>query len=81
MNRGADADGPDASDLGAIPRNGDSRMECRIGWYLYVPAAGDPVAQVPPETAFDHLPDDWRCPRCERQILFPARHVGRISAA
>jgi rubredoxin len=46
-------------------RGGDPRMECRICWYIYDPAAGDSVGEVPPGSAFDGLPDAWRCPRCD----------------
>lgn len=41
------------------------RMECGVCWYVYDPAAGDDVWQVPPGTAFADLPDDWRCPNCD----------------
>lgn len=39
--------------------------ECGICWYVYQPAQGDDVWQVPPGTPFEALPDDWRCPRCD----------------
>ena len=43
----------------------DSRLECRICWYLYDPAEGDPVQQIPPGTPFLELPGHWRCPQCD----------------
>jgi rubredoxin len=43
----------------------NTRVECRICWYLYDPAAGDPDQQVPPGTPFLELPDYWRCPQCD----------------
>lgn len=43
----------------------DARLECRICWYVYDPAAGDDVEQVPPGTAFLQLPSHWRCPQCD----------------
>ena len=43
----------------------DARLECRICWYVYDPAAGDPVHQVEPGTPFRGLPDFWRCPECD----------------
>jgi len=46
-----------------IDRN--SRMECRICWYVYDPAIGDPVWQVPPGTPFTRLPEHWKCPECD----------------
>jgi rubredoxin len=43
----------------------NTSVECRICWYLYDPAAGDPDQQVPPGTPFLELPDYWRCPQCD----------------
>ena len=43
----------------------DARLECRICWYVYDPAVGDPVNQVEPGTPFRQLPDFWRCPECD----------------
>ena len=43
----------------------DARLECRICWYVYDPAVGDEVWQVPPGTPFTQLPDHWRCPGCD----------------
>ena len=45
----------------------DSRLECRICWYLYDPAEGDPDQQVPPGTPFLQLPGHWRCPQCDAE--------------
>jgi rubredoxin len=47
-------------------RAGDAgtRMECRICWYVYDPAHGDDVWQIPPDTPWDALPDHWSCPNC-----------------
>jgi len=42
----------------------DTRLECRICWYVYDPALGDEVEQVPPGTAFADLPMHWCCPQC-----------------
>lgn len=41
--------------------------ECRICWYVYDPAAGDPFEQVSPGTAFSELPAHWRCPQCDAE--------------
>jgi rubredoxin len=41
-----------------------TRLECRICWYVYDPAEGDPVWQVAPGTPFDRLPRHWSCPNC-----------------
>lgn len=43
----------------------DSRLECGICWWVYDPARGDPVWQVPAGTAFADLPEHWRCPECD----------------
>ncbi|MEJ2257983.1 MAG: rubredoxin [Woeseiaceae bacterium] len=42
-----------------------ARLECRICWYVYDPAAGDPVYQIEPGTPFRSLPGFWRCPECD----------------
>jgi rubredoxin len=55
-----------SSTAGASARVDDrTRMECRICWYLYDPAEGDPQEQIPPGTPFLKLPDYWRCPQCD----------------
>jgi rubredoxin len=43
----------------------DARLECGICWWVYDPAVGDPVWQVPPGTPFAQLPAHWCCPECE----------------
>ena len=43
----------------------ETRMECRVCWYIYDPAAGDDVYQIPAGTAFADLPGDWVCPECD----------------
>ncbi len=43
----------------------DTRMECRVCWYVYDPTVGDEVYQIPAGTAFSDLPDDWVCPECD----------------
>ena len=40
-------------------------LECRICWYVYDPAVGDEVEQIPPGTPFTDLPEHWRCPQCD----------------
>jgi len=44
------------------------RRECRICWYVYDPAAGDPVWQVAAGTPFDALPPHWTCPNCSATL-------------
>jgi rubredoxin len=43
----------------------ETSMECGICWYVYDPAKGDDVWQVPPGTPFSALSEDWRCPICD----------------
>lgn len=43
----------------------EAKLECKICWYVYDPAEGDPVWQIPPGTPFRELPDHWRCPQCD----------------
>lgn len=33
--------------------------------YVYDPDRGDKRGKIPPGTAFENLPDDWRCPICK----------------
>jgi rubredoxin len=42
----------------------ESRLECRICWWVYDPAEGDPTRQIPSGTPFSQLPQDWSCPNC-----------------
>ena len=37
-----------------LPSN--ARLECKICWWVYDPAVGDPVWQIEPGTAFNDLP-------------------------
>ncbi len=46
---------------------GGGRRECRICWYVYDPAQGDPVWQVEPGTPFERLPPHWSCPNCSAE--------------
>jgi rubredoxin len=50
-------------DVGRLPAN--ARLECKVCWYVYDPAAGDPLRQIPPGVPFAALPADWCCPNCE----------------
>ncbi|NIA02630.1 MAG: rubredoxin [Planctomycetia bacterium] len=43
----------------------ESRLECKICWYVYNPENGDDYWQIPPGTAFSELPDHWTCPECD----------------
>ena len=37
-------------------------LECH---YVYDPVRGDPKNGIPPGTAWDKVPDTWRCPECK----------------
>ena len=39
---------------------------CSICGTVYDPAVGDPEHGIPPGTAFEDLPADWKCPRCKQ---------------
>ncbi len=48
-----------------IPEDYDlDRYRCKSCWYIYDPRIGDPIAGIPPGTAFEDLPEDWFCPIC-----------------
>jgi rubredoxin len=37
---------------------------CSNCGYVYDPAMGDPMGDIPPHTAFEELPESWVCPMC-----------------
>jgi len=37
---------------------------CTICGYVYSPVIGDFRSGIKPNTAFEDLPDTWKCPRC-----------------
>ena len=45
----------------------ETRLECRICWYVYDPSEGDEYEQIPEGTPFSGLPDHWRCPQCDAE--------------
>jgi rubredoxin len=40
------------------------RHECQACGYVYEPVKGDGKSKIPPGTAFEDLPINWRCPIC-----------------
>ncbi|MEN6294022.1 MULTISPECIES: rubredoxin [Methanobacterium] len=40
------------------------RYRCKVCGYIYDPEVGEPRTGTPPGTAFDNLPELWRCPKC-----------------
>lgn len=56
----------EGSYLGDVSRIApEARLECKICWWVYDSAEGDPQWQVPPGTPFADLPAHWSCPQCE----------------
>ena len=41
-----------------------TRLECKVCWYVYDPALGDAVWQIPAATPWGELPSHWSCPNC-----------------
>ncbi len=76
MSRLAGFEGSYLGDAGRL--DPDSILECKICWYRYDPAQGDPVWQIAPGTPFAELPDYWRCPECDgeaAQFMVVAREA------
>lgn len=42
-----------------------TRLECGVCWWVYDPAHGDEVWQIPAGTPFTAQPEHWRCPGCD----------------
>jgi rubredoxin len=42
----------------------DTKLECKVCWFLYDPKTGSEEFDIPPGIPFSELPDDWTCPRC-----------------
>jgi hydrogenase-1 operon protein HyaF len=55
---------PGARDFPRLEGGAAMRMECKVCWYVYDPAAGDAAWQVPPGTPWCELPSHWTCPTC-----------------
>ncbi len=49
------------------------RYICTQCSYVYDPARGDAMNDIPPGTAFEDLPDGWVCPMCyaDRDLFDP----------
>ena len=49
------------------------KYECPCG-YVYDPEEGDSDNDIEAGTAFEDLPDDWVCPKCdaEKEFFFEA---------
>ncbi len=55
----------EGSYLGSKTLPEETRMECKICWYIYDPAVGDDYWQILPGTPFSALPLHWHCPECD----------------
>ncbi len=42
----------------------DTRMQCKVCWYVYDPAEGCPEWLAEPGTSFLDLPEEFCCPDC-----------------
>ena len=40
------------------------KYRCTECGYIYDPAKGDPDSGIMPGTAFEDIPNNWRCPIC-----------------
>jgi len=40
------------------------KYKCTECGYVYDPAKGDPDSGIMPGTAFEDIPNNWRCPLC-----------------
>ena len=40
------------------------KWQCRICGWIYDEELGDPDSGIAPGTAWQNIPDDWRCPDC-----------------
>jgi rubredoxin len=40
------------------------KWKCTICGYIYDQVDGDPDSEIAPGTAFEDIPDNWRCPLC-----------------
>lgn len=40
------------------------KYKCKVCGHIYDPEVGDPAGGIEPGTAFEDIPDDWKCPIC-----------------
>ena len=43
----------------------DTKLECKICWYVYDPEQGGDYWHIEPGTPFAQLPSHWSCPQCD----------------
>ncbi len=62
-----------------------ARWQCTVCGYVYDEEKGEPATHTPPNTIFDDLPSDWRCPVCQaeksafRRLPEKDEHEGALS--
>jgi len=45
--------------------------KCTICGYMYKPERGDKINDIPANTSFDDLPEDYTCPMCgQPKVVF-----------
>ncbi|WP_425446421.1 rubredoxin [Dethiothermospora halolimnae] len=50
------------------------QYKCTVCGYIYRPTRGDKTQDIEPNTAFDDLPEFWKCPTCnEPKMAFVER--------
>lgn len=54
--------------------NPDTRMQCKVCWWIYDPQEGCPEWCVEPGTPFNDLPEEFTCPDCghPKSVFLPA---------
>jgi rubrerythrin len=57
----------------ATPKTSTNKWICRQCSMIYDPVMGDPDSGIEPGTAFEDIPDDWKCPICgaEKKLFVP----------
>lgn len=40
------------------------RYKCKLCGYIYDPERGEPRSNIEPGTAFEDIPENWKCPSC-----------------
>lgn len=47
----------------------NTNYKCAFCSYVYRPERGDKNRDIPENTPFDNLPEDWRCPTCNQDKM------------
>lgn len=50
-----------------------TRMQCKVCWYVYDPSEGCEEWDIEPNTPFNDLPEYFSCPQCgnEKAVFLP----------